>query len=93
MVTIEQADGTVKTFGVETFWLGLFHAASTVATGETPTGPVADAVNNATRKELERLERLAASGALGAFLKGTGAEGEKRLLEVSDSTEDLSEPA
>jgi hypothetical protein len=93
MVRIEQIDGTTKTFAAEPFWLGLFVAQTEAATGETPTGPVADAVHNATPRERERLEALAASGRAGDFMRGSGHEDERGLLEVADDVEDLSEPA
>src|SRR4028119_791826 len=83
-VTLAQLDGSTKTFPAETFWLGLFVAASDAACGVVPEGPVADAVNNATPEERERLEALADSGALGAFMRGNGGEDERRLLEVAD---------
>jgi hypothetical protein len=93
MVSIEQVDGTTKTFPAEPFWLGLSVAAATAATGETPEGPVPDAVNNATPGDRERLERLAASGVLGDFMRGSGGADEKRLLEVAEPVDDLSEQA
>jgi len=69
------------------------HSAADAASGVNPDGPVPDAVRNATPQERQRLERLAASGVWGDFLRGSGAEDELGLLEVADATEDLSEGA
>jgi hypothetical protein len=55
-----------------------------------PSGPVVDAFNNATPQARERIERIAASGQAGDFLRGNGEGG---LLEVADPVDDLSEPA
>ena len=43
-----------------------------------------DALNNATPEDRERIERIAASGQAGDFLRGNGAGG---LLEVADPVE------
>jgi hypothetical protein len=89
-ITLEQLDGTTRTFTDETFWLGLFIAASDAASGVVPEGPVADALRNATPEDRGRIEALAASGGAGDFLRGNGEGG---LLEVADPVDDLSEPA
>jgi hypothetical protein len=89
-ITLEQLDGTTRTFTDETFWLGLFIAASDAASGVVPEGPVADALRNATPEDRGRIEALAASGGAGDFLRGNGEGG---LLEVADEVPDLSEPA
>lgn len=89
-ITLEQRDGTTRTFPTEAFWLGLFVAASDAASGVVPEGPVADALRNATPEDRGRIEALAASGGAGDFLRGNGEGG---LLEVADEVPDLSEPA
>ena len=88
-VTVPQIDGSVKTFPAEAFYLALFCAQAEAAAGVVPEGPVPDAVRNATQQDRQRLERMAASGALGDFLRGDG-EG-LGLLEVAEHVEDLSE--
>jgi hypothetical protein len=90
VVSLEQPDGTVKTFPTEAFNLALFCAAAEAAAGVVPEGPVPDAVRNATPQDRQRLERAAASGELGDFLRGNGEGG---LLEVADVVDDLSEGA
>jgi hypothetical protein len=87
-VSLEQLDGTTRTFTDETFWLGLFVAASYAACGVVPEGPVVDALNNATPEARGRIERIAASGGAGDFMRGNGEGG---LLEVADPVDDLSE--
>ena len=93
-VTLEQTDGTTRTFPTTDFWLSLFVAASDAASdaagGVVPEGPVADALNNATPEDRGRIELIVASGQAGDFLRGNGEGG---LLEVADPVEDLSEPA
>ncbi len=88
VVTLEQVDGTTKTFPSEAFNLALFVAAANAAAGVVPSGPVVDAIENATQQDRQRLERAAASGVLGDFLRGNGEGG---LLEVAEHVEDLSE--
>ncbi len=39
-VTLEQTDGTTRTFPTEAFWLGLFVAAAEAASGVVPEGPM-----------------------------------------------------
>ncbi len=89
-VTVPQVDGSVKTFAAEEFFLGLFVAQANAAAGVQPTGPVAEAVNNATPETIERLERLAASGDGGTFMRRAVVEC-GGLLAVADVVEDLSE--
>ncbi len=89
VVTLEQLDGTTRTFPTQAFNLALFVAAANAAAGVVPEGPVPDAVRNATPQDRQRLERAAASGVLGDFLRGDG-EG-PGLLEVAEHVEDLSE--
>ena len=89
-VSLEQTDGTTRTFPAEAFWLGLFVAASDAACGVVSSGPVEDAFNKATSEARGRIERIAASGGAGDFLRGNGEGG---LLEVADPVDDLSEPA
>ncbi len=89
-VSLEQTDGTTKKFPTEAFWLGLFVAATDAACGITPSGPVPDALRNATPEDRGRIEALAASGGAGDFLRGNGEGG---LLEVADPVDDLSEPS
>jgi hypothetical protein len=89
VVSLQQSDGTTRTFPSEAFNLALFCAAADAASGVPPTGPVVDAINNATPQDRRRLERMAASGVLGDFLRGNG-EG-LGLLEVAEHVEDLSE--
>ena len=55
--------------------------------------PVVDAMQGATREARERIEKIAASGGAGDFLRGSGSEDEPGLLEVADDVPDLSEPA
>ncbi len=88
-VAIPQLDGSVEIFPAETFWLGLFCAQAEAAAGVVPTGPVPDAINGATPEPLERLERLAASGDAGSFMRRAMDCG--GLLAVADETPDLSE--
>ncbi len=90
-VTVPQVGGTVETFPAELFWLGLFVAQADAASGVVPTGPVPDAINNATPATRERLERLAASGDAGSFMRRAMDFG--GLLAVADEVEDLSEGA
>ncbi len=89
-VSLQQSDGTTRTFPTGAFKLGLFVAATDAACGVVPEGPVVDALNNATPEDRERIERIAASGQAGDFLRGKGEGG---LLAVADPVEDLSEPA
>ncbi len=91
-VTVPQVGGTVETFPAELFWLGLFVAQADAASGVVPTGLVPDAINNATPATLERLERLAASGQGGSFMR-RATECGGGLLQVSDAVDDLSEGA
>ncbi len=49
-----------------------------------------DAFRNATPEARGRIERVAASGRAGDFLRGNGEGG---LLAVADPVEDLSEPS
>ncbi len=89
-VTVPQVGGTVETFPAELFWLGLFVAQADAAAGVVPEGPVPDAVRNATPETIERLERLAASGDGGTFLRRAVVEC-GGLLAVADVVPDLSE--
>jgi hypothetical protein len=88
-VTVPQVGGTVETFPAELFWLGLFVAQADAAAGVVPTGPVAEAVNNATPETRARLERMAASGDGGTFMRRAVVE--CGLLEVAEDAGDLSE--
>jgi hypothetical protein len=90
-VPIPQVDGSVKTFAAEEFFLGLFVATANAAAGVVPTGPVAEAVNNATPETRARLERMAASGDAGSFMRRAVVEC-GGLLEVAEHVPDLSEP-
>jgi hypothetical protein len=83
-------DGSVKTFPAEEFFLALFVAQANAAAGVVPTGPVAEAVNNATPETRARLERLAASGDGGSFMRRSVVEC-GGLLEVAEDVEDMSE--
>ncbi len=89
-VSVPQVDGTTKTFPAEEFFLALFVAQANAAAGVVPTGPVAEAVNNATPETRARLERMAASGDGGSFMRRSVVEC-GGLLEVADETPDLSE--
>jgi hypothetical protein len=89
-VTIPQVDGSVKTFAAEEFFLALFVGQANAAAGVQPTGPVPDAVRNATPATIERIEALAASGDGGTFLRRSVVEC-GGLLEVAEHVEDLSE--
>ena len=89
-VSIPQRDGTTRTFPTGEFKLGLFVAATDAACGVVPSDPVVDAFNNATPEARGRIERIAASGGAGDFLRGNGGEG---LLAVADPVDDLSAPA
>ncbi len=88
-VSLKQTDGTTKTFPSEAFGLALFCAAANAAAGVVPEGPVVDAIENATPQDRERLERAAASGELGDFLRGD--DDGLGLLEVASDVEDMSE--
>jgi hypothetical protein len=90
-VTIPQVDGSVAKFEAESFWLELFCAQATASAGVVPEGPVPDAVNNATPETRERLERLAASGQGGSFMRRAMDHG--GLLAVAEDAGDLSEGA
>lgn len=89
-VSLQQSDGTTWTFPTGASKLGLFVAATDAACGVVPEGPVVDALNNAMPEDRERIERIAAGGGAGDFLRGKGEGG---LLAVADDVEDLSEPA
>ncbi len=91
VVTLKQTDGTTRTFPSEAFGLALFVAAANAAAGVSPEGPVVDAINGATQQDRERLERAAASGELGDFLRGD--DDGLGLLEVAEDAGDLSEQA
>jgi hypothetical protein len=91
MVSIEQVDGSTARFPAESCWVELFVAQTQASTGETPTGPVADAVRGAAPRERARLESLAASGQAGDFMRRAVACG--GLLAVEDDVPDLSEQA
>jgi hypothetical protein len=88
---VPQVDGSVEIFPAEPFWLGLFCAQANAAAGVVPTGPVAEAVNNATPETRARLERLAASGDAGSFMRRAMDHG--GLLAVAEDAGDLSEGA
>ncbi len=88
-VSVPQRDGTVQTFPAAEFWLGLFVAQASAASGVVPEGPVPDAVRNATPETRQRLEQLAASGQGGSFMRRAMDHG--GLLAVADEVEDLSE--
>jgi len=88
-VTIPQVDGSVEIFPAEEFWLALFVGQANAAAGVQPTGPVPDAITNATPQTIERIEQLAASGQGGDFMRRAVECG--GLLEVADETPDLSE--
>ncbi len=90
-VTVPQVGGTVETFPAELFWLGLFVAQAEAAAGVVPEGPVPDAINNATLETRERLNKLAASGMGGSFMRRAVETG--GLLEVAEDAGDLSEGA
>jgi hypothetical protein len=89
-VTIPQVDGSVEIFPAEEFWLALFVGQANAAAGVFPTGPVPDAVRNATPETIEAIERLAASGDGGTFMRRSVVEC-GGLLQVADVVEDLSE--
>ncbi len=89
-VSVPQTDGTTKTFPAEEFFLALFVAQAEAAAGVNPTGPVAEAVNNATPETRARLERMAASGDGGSFLRRSVVEC-GGLLQVAEHVPDLSE--
>jgi len=88
-VTIPQVDGSVEIFPAEPFWLALFVGQANAAAGVFPEGPVPDAVRNATPETIERLERLAASGQGGSFMRRAMDCG--GLLAVAEDAGDLSE--
>jgi hypothetical protein len=83
-------DGTTKKFEAEEFFLALFVGQANAAAGVVPTGPVAEAVNNATPETRARLERMAASGDGGSFMRRSVVEC-GGLLQVADEVADLSE--
>jgi hypothetical protein len=89
-VTVPQTDGSVEIFPAEPFWLALFVGQANAAAGVFPEGPVPDAVRNATPETRARLERLAASGDGGTFMRRAVVEC-GALLQVADETPDLSE--
>ncbi len=89
-VTLEQVDGTTKTFPAEEFFLALFVGQANAAAGVVPEGPVPDAVRNATPQTIERIEALAASGDGGTFMRRSVVEC-GGLLQVADVVPDLSE--
>ncbi len=89
-VTLPQVDGSVKTFPAEEFFLALFVGQANAAAGVQPTGPVAEAVNNATPETRARLERMAASGDGGSFMRRSVVEC-GGLLQVAEDPGDLSE--
>ena len=88
-VSIEQRDGTTATFSARMFWLRLFLDQIDAACGETPSSPVAEAMEGATEEARGRIERVAAGGGAGDFLR---VDGEGGLLAVADPVDDLSEP-
>ncbi len=88
-VTVPQVDGTVETFPAEEFFLALFCAQADAAAGVVPSGPVPDAIRNATPATRERLERLALSGEAGSFMRRAMDFG--GLLAVAEDAGDLSE--
>ncbi len=88
-VTVPQIDGSVKTFPAEEFFLALFCAQADAAAGVVPSGPVPDAIRDATPETIQRIEQLAASGQGGDFMRRAVECG--GLLEVADAVEDLSE--
>jgi hypothetical protein len=89
-VTIPQLDGSVEIFPAEPFWLALFCAQANAAAGVVPEGPVPDAIRGATAETIERLERLAASGQGGTFMRRSVVEC-GGLLQVAEDPGDLSE--
>jgi hypothetical protein len=89
-VSVPQVDGSVEIFPAEEFWLALFVGQANAAAGVVPTGPVPDAINNATPETIEAIERLAASGDGGTFMRRSVVEC-GGLLQVADVVEDLSE--
>jgi hypothetical protein len=93
VVSIEQRDGSTRTFPASVFWHRLFLDQIDAATEVTPDSPVAVAWEGATPQARERIEQIAASGRAGDFLRGSGGEDEPGLFEVADDVPDLSEPA
>ncbi len=89
-VSVPQVDGSVEIFPAEEFWLALFVGQANAAAGVVPEGPVAEAVNNATPETRARLERMAASGDGGTFMRRAVVEC-GGLLEVAEDAGDLSE--
>jgi len=89
-VAVPQLDGSEKMFPAEEFFLGLFVAQASAASGVQPTGPVVDAVTNATPETRARIEQLAASGDGGTFMRRSVVEC-GGLLEVAEHVPDLSE--
>jgi hypothetical protein len=83
-------DGSVKIFPAEEFWLALFVGQANAAAGVFPTGPVPDAVRNATPETIQRIEALAASGDGGTFMRRSVVEC-GGLLQVAEDAGDLSE--
>jgi hypothetical protein len=88
-VTVPQRDGTVEKFAAEEFFLALFCAQADAAAGVVPSGPVPDAIRDATPETIQRIEQLAASGQGGDFMRRAVECG--GLLEVADVVPDLSE--
>jgi hypothetical protein len=93
VVELPQRDGTNATFSARVFWHRLFLDQIDAACGVVPDSPVAEAMEGATSQARGRIERIAASGRAGDFMRGSGGDEEKRLLEVADPVEDLSEQA
>jgi hypothetical protein len=93
VVELPQRDGTTRSFPAEVFWHRLFLDQLDAACGVVPDSPVVDAMEGATPEARARIEKIAASGGAGDFLRGSGSEDEPGLLEVADDVPDLSEPA
>jgi hypothetical protein len=91
VIEIEQRDGSTRSFPAKTFWSQLMLDQIDAATSVVPDSPVAEAMAGATPKARERIEKIAASGRAGDFLRGGNGEDEPGLLEVAADTEDLSE--
>ncbi len=88
-VSVPQVDGSVEIFPAEEFFLALFCAQADAAAGVVPSGPVPDALRDATPETIQRIEQLAASGQGGDFMRRAVECG--GLLEVAEHVPDLSE--
>ena len=91
-MTVEQTDGTTRSFPAEVFWRDLFMGEASAAVGEAPNSAVHEALAGVTPEAEAKIKALVESEG-GDFLRGTGSDVDVGFGVVGPDFEDLSEPA